>query len=114
MNRAQRVVLAAYCLLIFYCSVWVPWCVSGKRSYESYHERVGYGWLWAGPHRDATIAFPSKTDPDTTYEEVDARTRGDEDTAMPDLPLVGLRFLAVTALAVAAFLIVGVVRPTRT
>jgi hypothetical protein len=77
MNRPQRVVLILYFVLLTYCCVWVPWHLVQSED----RVRAGYGWLWAGPN---TTDVPSSL---TT----------------PDLSIIGLRLLAVTALAGAAF-----------
>ena len=79
MNRSQRIVLVLYCLLVVYCCVWVPWHIRSPREWRS-----GYGWLWAGPL--STEVFP-----------------GHGPYHTPDLPIIGLRLLASTALAGAAF-----------
>lgn len=87
MNRAQRVVLVLYCLLLVYCSVWIPWQEQARHFAEgmirpAYH--LGYGWLWVPP----------------------------DSSAVPDLVRIVLRFGAATALAAAVFLISGISRKT--
>jgi glucose dehydrogenase len=85
MNRTQRVVLIVYCVLLAYCCVWVPWHVEMHISQDLSRPtsvRMGYGWLWAGPS-DSDVQRPA--------------------SATLDLPIIGLRFLAVTAIAGAAF-----------
>ena len=47
MNRAQRIVLIVYCLLLAYCCVWIPWQYQPQQSGPPL--RLGYGWVWAGP-----------------------------------------------------------------
>jgi hypothetical protein len=81
MNRSQRIVLVLYCLLIVYCCVWIPWhVVTGPMNDGPTDQvRVGYGWLWSGPS-SAPDPVPS-----------------------PDLPIIGLRLLAASAIAGAAF-----------
>ena len=77
MNRTQRVVLVVYCVLLAYCCIWVPWHMQMHISQDVSMPtslRMGYGLLWAGP-----------------------------ESATPDLPIIGLRLLAVTAVAGAAF-----------
>jgi hypothetical protein len=83
MNRAKRVVLIAYCVLLAYCCMWVPWHVKATRE-----RRSGYGLLWAGPSSAEVLA-------------------GYGQYHTPDLPIIGLRLLAVTAVAGAAFCIAG-------
>jgi len=77
MNRAQRIVLILYCLLIVYCCLWVPWHVIEQTGISA---RIGYGWLWIGP------------------------SVGYAPYASPDLAVIVLRLIAATALAGAAFL----------
>ncbi len=79
MRRSTRIVLVAYCLLLAYCCLWVPWHIAPGTDYI----RVGYGWLWVGP---------------TTHDFEGA-------LAAPDLPLIGLRILALTAIAGAAYFV---------
>ena len=87
MNRSQRIVVVLYCLLVVYCCVWVPWHMVAAPANDNRNnqERAGYGWLWSGP--PDTEVIPSLT--------------------TPDLPVIGLRLLAATALATSAFLVLG-------
>ena len=86
MNRSQRIVVVLYCLLVVYCCVWVPWHVVQGAGTDGFVQfRTGYGWLWEGP---------------TRYAEGRANVY-----ATPDLPIIGLRLLAATALAGTAFLL---------
>jgi hypothetical protein len=113
MIRAQRIVLILYCLLLAYCYVWVPWRTP-VRSRDRY-ERAGYGWLWAGPYRSATVVYDPPVDVGKGYrmvEEEDARPPAPN--AEPDLPLMGIRFLAISAISAAAFLIAGLWKSSAT
>ncbi len=84
MNRPQRIVLIVYCVLVTYCCVWVPWhVVQGSASDGFQQFRTGYGWLWNGP---------------SNFAEGRASIY-----ATPDVPIIGLRLLAVTAVAGVAF-----------
>ncbi len=172
MNRAQRLVLILYCLLLAYCCVWVPWhLVQGPNSVRS-----GYGWLWTGPklyqadipphalspsHGYASLAdiqndqqtgtasiddiveapsqaqqqadaaiqtvprpsIPVMPQPNAHLDDVPetAETVCQQDSpakplpsycydsrAIPDLQLLALRFVAVTAVGLAAFLLSGI------
>ena len=93
MNRPQRIVAVLYCLLIVYCCVWVPWHVilnpaaepTSFNPFNGLQLRIGYGWLWDGPENLGRIGKSST----------------------PDLPIIGLRLLAVTALGGAAFWAAG-------
>lgn len=109
MNRAQRITLIAYCSLFAYCCLWIPWHVKLRYPPGPY-ERVGYGWVWAGPYRSAPIVHdpPIKTSEGfQVLSEEDPRSRWADLTAEPDLPLMALRFAAATALSAAAFLFAG-------
>jgi hypothetical protein len=84
MNKTQRIIAVLYCLLVVYCCVWVPWHLIQSPASEGFHQwRTGYGWLWNGPS--------GAVDRGWLYSS-------------PDLPIIGLRLLAVTALAGAAFM----------
>jgi hypothetical protein len=93
MNRAQRVVLILYCLLLVYCCIWIPWRIQiqvhvpsdSYRAGPAGYYRAGYGWSWAGPRE----------------------TRYDAAYAAPDILLLQLRLSAVTSVALAAFLLSG-------
>jgi hypothetical protein len=105
MTRAQRLVLIVYCLLLAYCCLWIPWRVPVGLLHIRY-ERVGYGWVWAGPYRSAPVVYdhPAKSaDGWQIVAEEDARPPAP--TAVPDFPLMTIRFLAATALSAACFLI---------
>src|SRR5579864_4681012 len=78
MSRSQRIVVIVYCLLVMYCVLWVPWHIVSSPAIEGTHQiRTGYGWLWVGP-----------SDPNLSNTH-----------STPDLPIIGLRFLASSALA---------------
>jgi hypothetical protein len=89
MNRAQRVVLIVYCLLIVYCCVWIPWHAHVSTTAEHWYAggsiRLGYGWVWAAPG---------------LY-------------AVPDAGVILLRVIAASGLGAAAFLIAGLKPTTR-
>jgi hypothetical protein len=92
MSKAQRIILALYCLSVVYCCVWVPWhlhmSATGERWYADSFRRIGYGWLWAGPY----VGYP-----EGLY-------------ATPNVVVIGLRLLACAALAACAFLVAGMFR----
>jgi hypothetical protein len=109
MNQPQRIVLVLYCLLLTYCAAWIPWCVRPNYPHRQY-ERVGYGWLWAGPYRTAPVVYnPPIKAPDgmTILGEEDLRSSGEDVTAMPDWPLIAMRVLAGSGLFAVAFLLAG-------
>jgi hypothetical protein len=89
MTHSQRIVLVLYCLLVVYCCVWVPWHVQLHISQELNRPtsiRMGYGWVWAGPSQSVPW---------------------DDQHSTPDLPSIGIRLVAATALAGAAFVLAG-------
>lgn len=98
MSRAQRIVVIVYCLLLVYCCLWIPWHIPYRNSLP---QRVGYGWLWAGPALASLPAPPSGFRLD--YEPP-------WDRARPDMELIALRLLAVTAISGAAFLVAGMLK----
>ena len=106
MGKNQRLVVAAYCLLLAYCCVWIPWSIPQRDSHE---RRVGYGWLWAGPRwaepHEINVPPPPTgftIDSDETIPDPDPRH-----AARPDLEVMFLRFLAATIISGAAFLLAG-------
>ena len=92
MSKAQRIILALYCLLVDYCCIWIPWDVHMSATIERWYagdfKRIGYGWLWSGPNGLSLL--------DTSF-------------ASPSLALIGLRLLASTALAACALLTAGII-----
>jgi len=84
MNRTQRVFLVIYCLLLAYCCIWVPWretiTIGGQRKVDY----VASSLVWAAPN---------------TYQLGYA--------AVPDMHLILLRIVALTAITSAAFMIAG-------
>jgi hypothetical protein len=42
MNRAERIVLIVYCLLVVYCCLWVP----GHVVTPAGETQFGHPWLW--------------------------------------------------------------------
>jgi hypothetical protein len=74
-------------VLIVYCCVWVA---GQAYDHAENQVRAGYGWLWSGP--PDTEVLPSVT--------------------TPDLPVIGLRLLAVSAISGAAFLLAGMFKST--
>ena len=99
MNRAQRVVLFGYCLLILYGCLWIPWRVPNPAHLS---DQAGFGWIWAGPQpRSPGVYMLSSKDPAITFVD-----QGNQpvDKARPDVPAIMLRMLFFTFLGVAAFL----------
>lgn len=105
MNKAQRIVLILYCLLLAYCCLWIPWHVK-RRSPEGAYNRTGYGWVWAGPYRSPDVVYDPPLRSSDGLEilgEVDLDPSPLD--AMPDLPRIALRIVAVTSIFAAVFFI---------
>jgi hypothetical protein len=111
MNRAQRIVLVAYCLSLAYCCVWIPWHVKADIRHGVQYVRVGYGWLWAGPYMNPPKVYnpPLKTGagPEFDIAKEEDIPHPLFEKATPDLSLIGLRLVNATAIATAAILLVG-------
>ena len=96
MNRAQRLVLVLYCLLLAYCCLWIPWHVQRSSRFATTYVRSGYGWLWAGPK---DYCPPPPSDHSAYLCEIDTPKPAYDENAIPDLELLGLRLLASTAVS---------------
>jgi len=118
MRRSQRIASVVYCLGVAYCFVWIPWSVTSSDRYVTSHQRLGYGWIWAGPqypeqsaqinrpqHLGTTTGTASLSDVQefTPHYEWDVTSA----YARPDFPLIALRLVALTLIFVAAFLLSG-------
>jgi hypothetical protein len=84
MNRAQRVVLAIYCLLLAYCCIWIPWRLTCGSAGDT-AQYVIYSLLWVAPQECGRVH-----------------------SVAPHLPMVVLRIAAVTAICVAALALTGI------
>ena len=84
MKPAPRIMLVIYCLLFTYCCVWIPWRVTTSWGSEPVRHlaTVEYSLIWVAPGRDYGRHLVA---------------------AIPDIPLITLRILALTALAVGTF-----------
>lgn len=109
MNRAQRIVFTGYCLLVIYCCLWIPWHLRVGEKPDPEYLRVGYGWLWVGPHRPhGPGAFgPCDLDPPGPGCAEESRAAARDSLASPDLTLIALRLAAATGIAAAVFLLAG-------
>jgi hypothetical protein len=84
----QRSILAAYCIALTYCVLWVPWRIALPFGEHRFRQaRVGYGWLWAGPAHIWRGEF-----------------------AFPDYPAIVLRIAAASVEASGVLLISGAFR----
>ena len=90
MNRVQRIIVVIYCLLLAYCCVWIPWretiTIGGQRKFDD----VVYSLVWDAPN---------------TYQLGHA--------AVPDMHLIVLRIVALTAITGALFMVSGLPRRMR-
>jgi hypothetical protein len=89
MNQIQRIVVVIYCLLLAYCCIWVPWQIVGTVGSAPEHKisNIIYSPVW-----DAPIG---------SYE------------TSPDMRLIILRAVAITAIAGAAFVSAGIAKASR-
>src|SRR5947209_6618375 len=71
MSKLQQVIVGLYCVGVAYCCLWVPWYTNAARDN---HYQLGYAPLWSSAVGDF---------------------------GQPDYRMVGLRLLALTAIAVA-------------
>ncbi len=86
--------VALYLLLACYLLTWVPWVVQYPTGAL---ERVGYGYVWAGPHRDLPTPPPGF--------EIEKPQYPHDRFARPDYGVVAMRLLSVTTLFGALFVI---------
>ena len=107
MKPPQRVVLILYCLSLAYCCLWIPWRTRSE-ALDWRYVRAGYGWMWAGPERYRTLPpVPAATPDSKQYLDETAEILTLRQQAVPDFALMGLRFLATTAVSAAALLLAG-------
>jgi hypothetical protein len=85
MNKPQRVILAIYCLLLAYCCVWIPWRVTVTAGKRQLTDVV-YSLVWVVPDL----------------------------SAVPDLKLIFLRIVALTAISAAAVITAELTRRPAT
>ncbi|MGC1646690.1 MAG: hypothetical protein WA741_12735, partial [Candidatus Sulfotelmatobacter sp.] len=109
-------------LTLAYCFVWIPWSVTNSDRYGTNHQRLGYGWLWAGPRHPAwpnpkqqgqfSLSDLDPAPPDCSSvgdskgqqsERWDAASR----RALPDTTLVAFRVIAISLVAASALPLVG-------
>ena len=118
MNRTQRIILVIYCLSLAYCFVWIPWSVTTSDRFGTSRQRLGYGWVWAGPRYPDESAYVGhiKANADGTgtatlsdIEDPDEHSNWDvaSSYARPDLPLIAFRLTAATAITAAVLFIAG-------
>jgi len=115
MNREHRTIFIADWFLGAYGCIWIPWPVE-LGSPQGAYERIGYGWVWAGPYRSASIVYDPATKASEGWQilsEEDSRSSWADLTAEPNPPLMALRFIAATAFAAAAFLSAGLLKAVK-
>jgi hypothetical protein len=117
-RNVKRVVLGIYLLSVAYCVVWIPWSVTTSGRYGTDHQRLGYGWVWAGPQYPRSPGQNSAgrygfADVDGFIAEDATRSQWDATSqyAVPDTMLIAFRIIAATAVAGAAFILAGISRP---
>jgi hypothetical protein len=118
----QRSLLATYFFSLAYCLVWVPWSITSSDQYGTDHQRLGYGWLWAGPQSQHSSSSPPQTGTaQTAFSDIDDFVANDPAPqqwdasfryAIPDTILVVYRIVAITALMGAAFVLAGIQKRT--
>lgn len=110
MNRPQRIVIIAYCLLVACSCVWVPWhatqIVTDEHGQRTENARLGYAWVWSrvGPmwlvEREDKLDTPSE-------REVAYGLWRERWSARPDITVIALCLLAATSLGAGTFVLVG-------
>lgn len=100
----QRIVLVLYCLLLVYCSLWIPWHVQRGSRFASTYVRSGYGWLWTGPKQYC----PPPSEHTATLCNIEDGKPQYDSYATADLELLALRFTAATAIGAAAVLLTSI------
>jgi hypothetical protein len=87
MTKTQRVVIAVYFLGLAYCCLWIPWYVQNPPNhYGGGYHRDGYAWVWVGT----------------------------SEYARPELSVIALRLVALTAIGGASFLLAGLAKKSET
>jgi hypothetical protein len=89
MSKPRRIVVILYCLLVAYCLIWIPWCIPHR---NQQCQRVGYGWLWAGPAMGSPSQYGFVPDNDPPWE-----------LARPDREIIVMRLIAATVVCGAVF-----------
>jgi hypothetical protein len=120
MNKVQRIVLALYFLSLAYCFVWIPWSVTSSDRYGTSHQRLGYGWLWAGPRHpvwpkqqgqfslcDLDPAPPNCSDVEDFNTKQAERWDAVSRQALPDVTLITFRIIAISLIACSALVMSG-------
>jgi len=98
MNKAQRIVLVIYCFLLAYCCIWIPWriVVTNNVRHDTYFR---WSFVWVTPDYDSLFTY------DTPHWM---------SFAAPEMHLILLRIVAVTAIAGAGFIIASAFSQRRT
>jgi len=117
MSRVKRIVLALYFLLLAYSLVWIPWSITSSDKHGIRHQRLGYGWLWAGPRQpkpqrgqfSLCDLDPAPANCSDVESELEQGQRWDAISrqATPDLYPIALRFMAISLIAASALLLIG-------
>jgi hypothetical protein len=90
MNRAQRIIVAIYCLLLAYCCIWIPWRETTTLPSGRKYDDVFYSLVWVAPDTYGRCA------------------------AVPEIKLIILRVVALTAVSAAVFVLSGMLWKSAT
>jgi hypothetical protein len=90
-TKAQKIILAVSCFLLAYCCVWIPWRVTTSLSQRNVIE-ITYSFVWRAPSCGCIS----------------------DNGIDPDMKLIFLRIVAVSAVCGAGFFLVGLVDRKRT
>lgn len=116
LSRPQRVIVSLYLLSLAYCFCWIPWLSNSSNRHGTDTERLGYGWLWAGPRYPRSLTHteaPKSTEPFGDVDEFVAAAQAREQWdiassyAAPDLRLIAFRLAVLTTLGGALFVAAG-------
>ena len=81
---SKRIILAVYCLALACCCVWVPWSITSSDKYETSHERLGYGWVWAGPRYPRWMRQQGQYSPKDVDPVADNKSSSEQKPVTPD------------------------------
>lgn len=116
LTRPQRIIVSIYLVCLAYCLCWIPWLATRSNRYGNETQRLGYGWVWAGPRyprsllrTEARTQTPSVDDFDQFVAVEEARQQWNVTSshAAPDLRLILVRLSALSAAASALLVAAG-------
>jgi hypothetical protein len=68
MRTTQRIISTLYILSLAYCGAWIPWSLTSHDRYGTTRQRLGYGWVWAGPQYHKSSSIPPAPPPNNTQK----------------------------------------------